>query len=384
MKNRFVGLMTILFTLSIYTTVFASNAVFTNVKKVIAVGDLHGDYEQYIRVLKANKLVNAKLKWIGGDTHFVQLGDVTDRGPDSLKIINHLMKFEKQAKKAGGMVHVLIGNHEAMNIQTDLRYVHPGEYAALVTKKSKRNQANYINAVFHNMLSTRPELAETKAETRIALTKAYPLGYVEHRRLWEAGQKLAKWYAKHNAVIQINDTLYLHGGLDPHVETLLSLKEINEGIRNELSARQAPNLTVNPRGPLWYRGLARNSAEMELPAIIDMLEHYGVKRIVVAHSTTRGAVTPRFDRRVILADVGIGKAYGSAMANYVSESGKGFALHRGTLIELPLDGNLLEYLEMTAKLEPKGSRLARCIESSIGLIACNAPTTIEKKNSPVE
>ena len=125
---------------------WASDAVFSQVGKVIAFGDLHGDYEQYEMLLVENGLVDEELKWIAGDVHFVQLGDVTDRGPDSLKIIRHLMKLEKQARKAGGRVHVLIGNHEAMNVQADLRYVHPGEYSVLADKKSPKLQARYVDA----------------------------------------------------------------------------------------------------------------------------------------------------------------------------------------------------------------------------------------------
>ncbi|MBT5724208.1 MAG: protein-tyrosine-phosphatase, partial [Gammaproteobacteria bacterium] len=110
----------------------AAKDVFKGVDRIVAVGDLHGDYDQYIKVLTTNGLVDEQLRWQGGKTHFVQLGDVVDRGPDSLRIIRHLMKLEKEAKKKGGRVHVLIGNHEVMNIQNDLRYVHPGEYSALI------------------------------------------------------------------------------------------------------------------------------------------------------------------------------------------------------------------------------------------------------------
>ena len=62
-----------------------AESLFTRVGKVVAIGDLHGDYEQYVRILRANDLVDGKLRWSAGDVHLVQLGDVTDRGPDSLR-----------------------------------------------------------------------------------------------------------------------------------------------------------------------------------------------------------------------------------------------------------------------------------------------------------
>ena len=68
--------------------------------------------------------------WSGGATHLVQLGDVPDRAPDTRKILDLLMRLEPQARRAGGYVHALIGNHEAMNVYGDLRYVSEGEIAA--------------------------------------------------------------------------------------------------------------------------------------------------------------------------------------------------------------------------------------------------------------
>ena len=65
----------------------------------------------------------------GARTVLVQIGDVADRGPDSLKIIRQLMKLQREAAGRGGQVIALVGNHEAMNMTGDLRYVHPGEYA---------------------------------------------------------------------------------------------------------------------------------------------------------------------------------------------------------------------------------------------------------------
>jgi len=102
----------------------------TGVERVVAIGDFHGDYDQYFKVMQSAGLINKSGKWIAGKTHFVQTGDLTDRGDHSRKIIDHLVKLAKQAKKKGGYVHLLIGNHEAMNVVGDLRYVTAGEFKA--------------------------------------------------------------------------------------------------------------------------------------------------------------------------------------------------------------------------------------------------------------
>ena len=106
-------------------------------------GDLHGDYDNYLATLRAAGLVNKRGKWVGGATHFVQTGDVPDRGPDTEKNIDHLSKLAKQAERKGGQVHTLIGNHEAMNVYGDLRYVHVGEYRAFATSNSETLRDRY-------------------------------------------------------------------------------------------------------------------------------------------------------------------------------------------------------------------------------------------------
>ena len=85
------------------------------VERVVAVGDLHGDYDHYLATLVAAGIVDSKGKWIGGTAHLVQTGDIPDRGADTGKIIEHITKLDKQARRKGGRVHNLIGNHEAMN-----------------------------------------------------------------------------------------------------------------------------------------------------------------------------------------------------------------------------------------------------------------------------
>jgi len=293
-----------------------------NVDRVVAVGDLHGDYGQYVRILKLNGLVDKRLRWTGGNTHLVQMGDVPDRGPDTLKIIRHLMKLEREARRAGGYVHALIGNHEAMNIEGDLRYTSPGEFSVLVTRRSKSLQQDYLNRVFEYMLESHPELADTKDETMAGLAEQFPLGYVEHRRLWEPQQEIANWVARHNAVIKIDRSLFVHGGIDPH-NALMPITEINDEIRTTLSGSlpfAAGNLADAEDGPLWYRGLAQHTADIEQQPLAQMLEYYDVDRIVIAHTRTEGNIVSRFDGLVIMVDVGISAAYGSHTANLVIEA----------------------------------------------------------------
>ena len=72
------------------------------VEHIVAVGDIHGDYGQLVRVLRSAGIIDRQGNWIAGKTHLVQLGDVVDRGPDSRKAMDLLVRLENQARELGG------------------------------------------------------------------------------------------------------------------------------------------------------------------------------------------------------------------------------------------------------------------------------------------
>jgi hypothetical protein len=164
-------------------TLFAIEDQWQDVERIVAIGDIHGDYDNFLEVLKEAKVVNRRGNWIAGETHLVQLGDVPDRGPDTDKAIALLQKLERQAERDGGKVHVLIGNHEAMNIYGDLRYVDPGEYAAFRTRSSRRMRDNFYDRDIEKRKLADPEFS-ANTEFRQQWEESIPLGMLEHRVEW--------------------------------------------------------------------------------------------------------------------------------------------------------------------------------------------------------
>ena len=81
-------------------------------RKLIAVGDVHGQLEGLVKILRHAKLINAQHHWCGGHHRFVQIGDILDRGPFSLKVDALLDRLQTQASAAGGEVIRIVGNHE--------------------------------------------------------------------------------------------------------------------------------------------------------------------------------------------------------------------------------------------------------------------------------
>ncbi|MFK7831611.1 MAG: metallophosphoesterase [Congregibacter sp.] len=332
------------------------------VSRIVAIGDVHGDYDNYLQVLREAGLINRRGKWSGGSTHFVQVGDVPDRGPDTAKILRHLMGLEKQAQKAGGYVHALIGNHEAMNIIGDLRYVHPGEYAALKSRRSKELRANYYQRVVDYLggLEEPPVIDEAFREKWM---DEHPLGYVEHRQIWHPSGEFGGWVTKHNSVIKINRTLFVHGGLGP-LTLALSLQEMNEQIRAELGNPVVTQdlLSESEEGPLWYRGLSRTETELEAAHVDALLEHFDADRVVVGHTPGFGTLVPRFSSRVLAIDSGISAHYGGHLASLLIEEGELFTTQGGERIAIPESSEgLLNYYRRIAELEPDVKNLQELI-----------------------
>src|SRR5438105_6686761 len=110
---------------------------FSEVRRVVAFGDIHGDYQRFVELLHTAGLVDAKNAWTGGATHLVLVGDFVDRGDHSAQVLDLVMDLEPQARKAGGWLHALIGNHEAMDLYGDLRYVTKADFAGFQAPNSK-------------------------------------------------------------------------------------------------------------------------------------------------------------------------------------------------------------------------------------------------------
>ncbi len=80
---------------------------------VVAIPDVHGDVGALHRSLMAQGIVNESGEWIGGNKVVELAGDYIDRAPESLQVMDYLMRLSKDAETFGGKVHLLIGNHEA-------------------------------------------------------------------------------------------------------------------------------------------------------------------------------------------------------------------------------------------------------------------------------
>jgi len=315
-------------------------------QRIVAIGDLHGDFEAWRAIAAAAGVADAKGRWTGGNATLVQMGDIVDRGPDSLKIIHDLMRLQREAPKRGGQVVVVLGNHEAMMMTDDMRYVHPGEYAAFVDRNSKARRDRIYEANKPTVEAAyRAKLPDMAADAiKDEWMKTMPLGKIEYTLAWRPEGELGKWALGNPAVVKLGDSLFVHGGISSAYANL-SIEEINRQVLAALKARDAsPTSIINhPHGPLWYRGLiVRDDGEPATAAPIPhgaafaptilqevdlALTNYGVKRIVVGHTPTRGGIIEGLGGKLWRTDSAISRAYGGTLT-YLEIAGAQVTAHK--------------------------------------------------------
>jgi hypothetical protein len=342
---------------------------FKDVRRIVAIGDVHGDYDRLLELLRTAAVVDAKGAWTGGATHLVLAGDMVDRGDHSAQVLDLLMDLEPKARKAGGRVHALIGNHEAMDLYGDLRYVTKDDYLGYQARNSKDLRERQMRAAWDDLKQTFKHDGNPppdEAQWRKTFEDEHPLGWVEQRMAFQPDGKYGKWLRQQNAIVKIDDAIFLHGGISEKYAAL-TRPEINGRVRAELAdfTKLANGIVTDDQGPLWYRGMAQlpeDDAGMSalLPRVLAAHE---VRHIVIGH-TPQVAVMPRFKGKVIVIDVGLTKVFDGPPAFLLIEDGKYFAVHRGRKIDLPGEtGSVLEYLGAAAAMEPANSRLRRAIQT---------------------
>lgn len=312
--------------------IISASATAAPPQRIVAVGDLHGDYQAWQDIARGAGLIDATGHWAGGKTILVQMGDVTDREPDSLRIIRSLQQLQKEAPRRSGKAIIVLGNHEAMNLIGDNRYTTPGEYAVFVDGQSKarRDRVYEANRAQLEASSRKRDPKLTSEQIRANWMAEHPLGWVEHRIAWGPKGELGKWATSNPAIVKINGTLFAHGGISAEYARL-PLETVNEKIAAAMRAGDdsPASLLTDPLGPLWYRGLvvqdpdadaARAAAKPPPPHLTSdqelgaVLAAYGAKRMVVAHTPNLKGIEITGNGRLARIDTGNSRFYGGPLS----------------------------------------------------------------------
>ncbi|MBT8083454.1 MAG: metallophosphoesterase [Gammaproteobacteria bacterium] len=327
-------------------------------ERVVAISDIHGAYGAMVSTLQNVGILDDELAWVGGTSRLVVVGDILDRGPRSRDVMDLLMRLEGEAQAAGGFVHVLIGNHESMNMTGDLRYVSKAEYAAFAPDETAEQRERWFQAWVRRQPSPR-----NTPELRKRFDGKFPPGFFALRAAFGPDGQYGAWLLDKPAIAVIDGTAFVHGGLPPVVAEL-GLDGLNSKLQSQLRAyvgaiytlmeaeillpvddqydylpiveRHMPRLDesrevlaaidtirqldegslVATGGPLWYRSNVACSGIIELHRIEDALEAIGAERVVVGHTPTPGRkVLQRFGGRLVEIDTGMLNFYYNGSGN---------------------------------------------------------------------
>jgi hypothetical protein len=335
-----------------------SQSVFSDVGRILAIGDLHGNYPGFKRILHEAGILDIHGHWRARDTHLVQLGDILGRGGEPGKIFRLLKRLEGEAPEFGSRVHVLLGNHEAMCMSGLILYNTMEEFQDLVGEdllgtsdmpKSgpdwtavKASTADAAEADASQAAVAREEAGDNRGRKGAApdpkLGKRLDmLGCRQFRAALSPHGKVGSWLLGHDSAVSINGNLFVHGGLN-RAHGCMPLEKLNDRVRTELSDDGAPDagkdLMLRRDGPQWNRDftLGRNAArEAELAEVLD---YHGCARMVVGHTPTScidpshaGRILPLYGDRLYCIDTGIGKTYGAKLSALNLERGAASALY---------------------------------------------------------
>lgn len=237
--------------------------------RLIAVGDLHGDLTNAKEILKFVQVIDCDGHWIAGRDTVIQVGDVLDRGPHGHEIIDFFDVLRKEAAASGGEFIQLLGNHELMNMQGDVKFVNP--------------------------------------------RSAEVFGGME--RLKDAFDPVSGAYGSHlansldTAVIR-NRTLFVHAGLLPEFAGL-GVDMINKMVRRALLAKNFSDPILLNDGPLWTRQIIYpaqkgdcSNVQASLKKLSDFEVAHGrptIDRMVIGHTIMQDGAIHTFCKGALVA-----------------------------------------------------------------------------------
>jgi hypothetical protein len=254
---------------SIKTRFSPEPSTYTNVKKIAALSDIHGQYDLALELLVNNKIIDKNYNWRFGKGHLVIAGDIFDRGPKVHETLLLIYKLEQQAKKKGGRVHFLLGNHEYMVLHNDLRYIH----------KKYRLTSRLLK--------------------------------INYAKLYGKNTVLGRWLRSKATILKINKDYFVHGGVSKDFISKTafssnSIHNINNMMRTSIDISKKTLKTTDfyktyygPKSLIWYRGYFYDHLkEEEISTIFQLLDS---KHMIVGHCSNK-EVVQLFDHKIFGVD----------------------------------------------------------------------------------
>jgi len=294
------------------------------------------------------------------------------------------MRLEDEAKRAGGRVEALLGNHEVMNLVGEFRDVSPGTFASFADQRSADRQKRAYDD-FVRVMKRKARKGDPPPVSREEWNKTHPIGFVEYIDALGRRGKYGRWLRSQAVAATIDGTMFMHAGINPEVTTG-TLDDVNGAAARDIAANddaratlvQAQLLTdyatlsealeaavlewnriaaalkaqappgdhvtrefieklqaflqieksslLAANGPLWFRGFAQWE-DAESAKVDAVIKQFGVNRFVAGHTpSSPGRIKARFNNRIVLIDTGMLTTY--------------FKNGRASALELQADGRV--------------------------------------------
>lgn len=246
--------------------------------KMIVISDIEGNFNGFQSFLVSNGVMDKNYNWTYGEGHLVLNGDFVDRGRNVTQVLWLIYKLEQEAAKSGGMVHFILGNHEIMNLQGDIRYV-DRKYTAVAQRISQQDS---VEESFIDLFSDKSELGQ--------------------------------WMRSKNIIERIGPYIFVHAGLSSDIIKLgLSIRKMNQNIRFNVDRIRYEGLSIDQQteflfggaSPFWFRGLAMQMKQYEKESQENLektLKYLFGQKVVIGHTIVHDICTD-YEGRVIKIDL---------------------------------------------------------------------------------
>lgn len=332
-------------------------------RRIIAIGDTHGDWNTTIELLNVAKLITLDAKgephWsaVPADTILVQLGDQIDRcrpTPDTpcanrdatfddeasdIDIINMFTRLNHEAQKVGGAVYSLLGNHELMNVDGDFRYVSRKnlDFDARVSKhssgrKDKKDSPMYLGSREYNKKNVDDGGSEVEYDIK--------LGESARRAAFRPGGTIARELACTRSSVLIiggengtgnNGYLFAHAGVVPGLLNALPAgttnpigaitwfnKTVRKWLLGQVNLQNVSSIINSMKiSPFWNRILGKipNNADSSDPScqahLIPVFNALKLGKMIIGHTPQLNASTGNTtcDESLVRIDIGSSQAF---------------------------------------------------------------------------
>jgi len=299
--------------------------------RIIAIGDVHGDMKLIIDSLEISNIIKRTddkrnsitvnldgktyyYEWIGRDSVVVQVGDQNDScrskngscdhvindTADDIKILNFYSNLNILAKRNGGAVYSLIGNHEIMNVEGNFSYT-----------------SNANIEIFKNYMD--PYTGKKFSNASEARTHAFKQGN-EYANLMGCTRQ---------SVLIIGDFMFIHAGIEKeflqNFRGRQNLHKLNKLVRNWLlntlsnvdknNHNMSKLLDEATYSPFWTRIMGNLPPHLPYESkecqeyLAPVLNSYKIKGLVVGHTPQETGINSTCGDKLFRVDVGASKAF---------------------------------------------------------------------------